>query len=175
MQKVSLFIPCIVDQWLPHIGISTAALVKKMGCSPYFRREQTCCGQFLYNAGKPERARKLARRFIEIFGQDEVIVSPSASCVHMVRKIYPLLFEGMPAWRRRAESLAGRVFELCEFMVDQMAVTDVGARFAGKAAFHESCSHLYGLGISRQPRRLLEEVDGMELAAMEGADIFSPP
>ncbi len=171
MQEVSLFIPCIVDQWLPHIGISTAALLQKAGCSPFFRMEQTCCGQFLYNAGQPERARKLARRFIEIFEQDEVIVSPSASCVHMVRKNYPLLFEGMPEWRRRAESLAGRVFELCEFMVDRMEVTDLGARFAGKAAFHESCSHLYGLGISGQPRLLLEAVEGLELAAMEGADI----
>ena len=171
MKPVSLFIPCIVDQWLPHIGLAAADLLERIGCRAFYRQEQTCCGQVLYNGGHVQEARKLARRFIEIFENDAVIVCPSASCVHMVRRHYPALFEGAPAWRRRAEDLALRVFELCEFMVDHMHVTDVGARYSGKAAFHESCSHLYGLGISDQPRRLLTGVAGLEIAEMAGSDI----
>jgi L-lactate dehydrogenase complex protein LldE len=145
MQPVSLFIPCIVDQWLPHIGTATAALLRRVGCRPFFRQEQTCCGQVVYNAGRMNAARKMARRFIGIF-------------------------EHEPAWQQRALDLGSRVFELSEFLVDRMQVTDVGARFAGRAAYHESCSLLYGLGISRQPRRLLEGVEGLELVAMEGAE-----
>lgn len=170
MKNVSLFIPCIVDQWLPDIGTAMVRLLEHVGCRPFFRPEQTCCGQVLYNSGHAKPARKLARRFIELFGKDEVIVSPSASCVHMVKKNYPQLFDGAPDWQRRAREVGGRVFELCEFLVDQMGVTDVGARFSGRVAYHESCSHLYGLNISEQPKRLLQAVEGLEPAAMEGAD-----
>ena len=171
MKPVSLFIPCIVDQWAPRVGMATAELLRHIGCSPFYRPEQTCCGQVLYNSGRVSAARKLARRFIRIFENDAAVVSPSASCVHMVRRHYPVLFEDSPAWRRRAESLADRVFELCEFLVDHLAAPDVGARFFGRAAYHESCSHLYGLNISDPPKRLLAAVEGLEVVDMAGADI----
>jgi len=171
MKAVSLFIPCIVDQWLPSIGMAAADLLRRIGCRPYFRRQQTCCGQVLYNSGHTNAARKLARRFIVIFEADELIVSPSASCVHMVKSHYPVLFADDPFWRRRAESLGARVFELSEFMVDHMGATDVGARFEGFVAFHESCSHLRGLGLSDQPKALLDGVSGLTRVSMEGPDI----
>lgn len=171
MKDVSLFIPCIVDQWLPEIGVATVDILRHIGCRPFFRREQTCCGQVLYNSGQANPAKKLAKRFIRIFENDETIVCPSASCVHMVRKNYPLLFEDEPQWQKRAQKVSGRVLEFCEFLVDYMKITDVGASFDGKATFHESCSHLHGLGLAGRPQRLLAGVKGLETVAMEGADV----
>jgi len=171
MREVSLFIPCIVDISLPHLGVATVSLLKHLDCRPFYHEEQTCCGQVLFNAGQVDAARQLARHFIEVFEHDGTIVSPSASCVHMVRKLYPRLFEAEPAWRRRAEDLAARVFELFEFIVDQLGVDDVGARYAGKVTYHESCSHLYGLGISEQPRRLIANVREAGFVEMTGADL----
>lgn len=171
MHQVSLFAPCIVDQWLPDIGRSVVTLLSRIGCRSFFHKDQTCCGQLLYNAGHESQARKLARRFIEIFENDPVIVCPSGSCVQMVRSHYPLLFVNEPEWKKRAEAVAARVFELSEFLVDQVRITDVGARFAGKAAYHESCSLLYGLGVSKQPKALLKGVRDLELVEMEGSDI----
>jgi len=51
MKPVSLFIPCIVDQWLPHVGLAAADLLEHIGCRPFYRQAQTCCGQVLYNEG----------------------------------------------------------------------------------------------------------------------------
>ncbi len=167
--KVSLFIPCIIDQWLPEVGVSTVKLLRHIGCEPYYHQMQTCCGQMLYNSGKFGAARKLARRFIEIFENDKVIICPSASCVHMVRINYPLLFENEPEWQSRANHLAKRVFELCEFIVDHQSITDIGAACDTKAAFHESCSYLK-LNISDQPKRLLRAVHGLDLISMKDAD-----
>jgi L-lactate dehydrogenase complex protein LldE len=167
---VSLFIPCIVDQWLPNIGVSTVELLRHIGCKPFYHDEQTCCGQMLYNSGQTDLARKLARRFIEIFEQDEAIVCPSASCVHMVRINYPILFESEPVWQRRANDLAKRFFELSEYIVDQKSINQLGAAFEGKVAFHESCSQLR-LRISDHAKRLLNGVEGIELLPMKGADV----
>jgi len=96
MQTVSLFIPCIVDVALPSIGEATVLLLRHLGLDPVYHREQTCCGQPAYNAGFRSEASRLAKHFIEIFENDDVIVSPSGSCLHTVKYHYPELFKSEP-------------------------------------------------------------------------------
>ena len=62
MREVSLFIPCIVDIPLPHLGVATVSLLKHLDCRPFYHEEQTCCGQVLFNAGQVDAARQLARQ-----------------------------------------------------------------------------------------------------------------
>jgi L-lactate dehydrogenase complex protein LldE len=171
MKPVSVFLPCIVGQWLPDIGRAAFKLLCRAGCSPFYHRDQTCCGQMLFNAEHDSQAKKLAMRLIETFENDPVIVCPSGSCVQMVRVNYQLLFANEPKWQSRVQSLAAKVFELSEFLVGQLGLTDLGAKFDGKVAYHESCSLLYGLGISEQSKALLKGVKSLELAHMQGADI----
>jgi tetratricopeptide (TPR) repeat protein len=40
------------------------------------------------------------KHFIEVFDRDEAVVSPSGSCVCMVKDHYPELLEDEPDWRR---------------------------------------------------------------------------
>ncbi|MBI5062449.1 MAG: (Fe-S)-binding protein, partial [Desulfatitalea sp.] len=171
MSRVSLFIPCIVDLVLPGIGESTAAIVRHLGQTPIYHQEQTCCGLMAFNSGFRDEARKLARHFIQVFEDDAVIVSPSGSCVNMVKNRYPELFADEPAWQRRALALAPRVFELSQFIVDHLGITDLGASFQATVAYHESCSALNGLGVSAQPKALLGAVRGTTLATLKGADV----
>ena len=81
MRKVSLFIPCTVDLFLPQIGVATYQLLQHLGIQTIYHSEQTCCGQPAINAGYTDEARKAAKHFIEVFGDDDAIVSPSGSCV----------------------------------------------------------------------------------------------
>lgn len=171
MPRVSLFIPCIVDLVLPGIGESTAAIVRHLGLTPSYHQQQTCCGLMAFNGGFRDEARRLARHFIEVFEADEAIVSPSGSCVNMVKNRYPELFPDEPAWQRRALALAPRVFELSQFIVDHLGVTDLRAARQAAVAFHESCSTLNGLGVSAQPKALLGAVRGTTLVAFKGADV----
>jgi len=89
VKKVSLFIPCIVDLFLPEIGEATVGVLWRLGLDPLYREAQTCCGQPAMNAGYRDQAKKAAKHFIDAFGDDEVIVSPSGSCVCMVKYHYP--------------------------------------------------------------------------------------
>jgi L-lactate dehydrogenase complex protein LldE len=171
MKRVSLFIPCTVDLLLPSIGESTVSLLRRLGCDPVYHQEQTCCGLFPFNSGFREEARRLARHFIGVFGDDELVVCPSGACVNMVRNRYPELLCDYPSWLSLAESLSTRLFELSEFMVDVLGVEDVGATYEGKVAYHESCNLLNGLGISDQPKTLIRKVRGTELVPMNGSDI----
>jgi L-lactate dehydrogenase complex protein LldE len=170
MKDVSLFIPCMVDLFLPHIGEATVDLLRRVGANPVYHRGQTCCGQPAMNSGYRNEAKKAAKHFIELFGDDEVIVSPSGSCVCMVKHHYPELLGDEPEWFRRAAELAPRVYELSQYLVDVLQVKDVGAAFEGKVAYHESCHVLRGLGVSTQPKALISAVKGTTLVSMNQDD-----
>jgi len=170
MKNVSLFIPCTVNLFLPHIGEATVTLLRRLGINPVYHEEQTCCGQPAINAGYQKEAQKAAKHFIKVFGDDEQVVSPSGSCVCTVKYHYPELFENEPEWRRRAEELAPRMFELSQYLVDVLNVEDVGASFAGKVTYHESCHILRGLGVSEQPKKLIKAVQGTQLVPLNAAE-----
>ncbi|MCX7982086.1 MAG: (Fe-S)-binding protein [Syntrophales bacterium] len=170
MSKVSLFIPCLVDMFAPSIGMATVAILERLGVETVYHDEQTCCGQPALNAGYGNYALEAARRFISIFGDDEVIVSPAGSCVYMIKRYYPELLEDDPLYPM-AVDLSSRVYELSQYLVDVLDITDVGAQYEGKVAYHESCHILRGLGISRQPKVLLSKVKGTEIVPLFAAEM----
>jgi L-lactate dehydrogenase complex protein LldE len=98
---------------------------------------QTCCGQPAFSGYRTE-ALQVAGHFLEVFRTAECIVSPSGSCVAMLRNFYPHLFAGHPK-HEEAKAISQRVFEFSEFLVRQLGVSDVDATFQRKAGFHNSC------------------------------------
>ncbi len=170
MKKVSLFIPCSVNHVLPETGEATYHLLKKTGVDIGYHEAQTCCGQILYNKGFKDEARDFAKHFIEVFEKDDYIVSPSGSCTCMVKHNYPELLSDDPEWMRRAVDVSKKIYELSEFIVDILGVKDTDASFNGKVAYHESCHVNRGLGVSAQPKALIEASKGTELVHMEYSD-----
>ncbi|MCU0562527.1 MAG: (Fe-S)-binding protein, partial [Desulfobacterales bacterium] len=77
------------------------AVLERLGLSLDCPEDHTCCGQPAFNSGYTREARAAARRFVEVFEGAGTIVSPSGSCVNMVRHHYPELFREEPAWRAR--------------------------------------------------------------------------
>lgn len=160
--KITLFVPCLVDQAAPETARATVRLLERLGHTVIFPRQQTCCGQALFNAGFRSEAKSLAERFLRVFADSEVIVAPSGSCVSMVVNHYgefDLPSSLVSIWN----NLRGRVFELCSFLVHYLKVEDVGAYYSHKVSCHNSCHSLRDLGIKEQPIKLLKAVDGLEL------------
>src|SRR5260370_17305637 len=87
--RVALFITCFNDTLFPNVGIATTHLLERLGHTVDFPEAQTCCGQMHYNTGYQREAIPLVRHFIDAFKGADVVVSPSASCVGMVREMYP--------------------------------------------------------------------------------------
>lgn len=166
----TLFIQCLVDGFCPEVGESMVRILDKLGVRLDCPPAQTCCGQPAFNAGYRKEARRAARHFIEVFEKAAWIVCPSGSCTHMVREYYPLLFENEPKWRQRAVRVSRKVFEFTEFVVDVLGVDELGARFAGRITYHDSCHLLRGLGVREQPRRLLRNIRGAEFVEMTASD-----
>lgn len=164
--QAALFVTCLADQVAPETGRAAVHLLEAAGCVVAFPAAQTCCGQPAYNSGYPGDARRVARHFIEVFEPYEAVVAPSGSCAAMVKRHYPHLFEGDKAWRERAEAVAGRTYELTQFLVDVLGRSDLGARAGARVTYHASCHLLRELGVSEPPRRLLEAA-GVEVVEMK--------
>lgn len=167
--QVQLLVTCLADQLTPQVGEATVRILEHLGHDVRFPEAQTCCGQPAFNDGFPADAAALAARTIEIFGDPAPVVVPSGSCATMLRHFYAGLFPPGP-WAERARALAARTFELSEFLVRVLGVTDVGARWQGRATYHDACHLLRELGIRDEPRRLLRQVAGLELVEMANAD-----
>ena len=153
--KVSLFITCFNDTLFPSTGRATVELLERLGCDVEFPEAQTCCGQMHGNSGYEDHGQALVGRLERVFSGAETIVSPSASCVAFVR-------EHLPA-------MEGRLFELTEFLVDRLGTEDVGASFPHRVTLHPTCHSLRLLRVGDRPRRLLEQVRGIELVDMDEA------
>ena len=172
-KEIAFFVTCLVDELFPEVGESSVACLESAGCRPDFPRAQTCCGQPAFNMGYREEARRLARRFIEIFEPYAAIVAPSGSCTSMVRVFYPELFEDQPEWQERARRLASRVYELTEFLAKEgfRSEKEGAPGVSKRVTYHDSCHLLRELGVCEQPRQLLQGVKGVELVDLPGANI----
>ncbi len=164
--KVQLFIPCFVDQLFPDVGMNMVKVLEKVGCTVSYNPKQTCCGQPAYNAGFMNEARVVSEKFIEDFSGDEMIVSPSGSCIGYVRGCFEEIFDNS-SYHNDAKKVTARSFELTEFLVNVMKVDYLGAELNGIATYHDACGALRECGIKSTPRQLLANVKGLELREMK--------
>ena len=176
--RASLFVTCIIDQLYPKVGESTVSLLSKIGVEVDFPSAQTCCGQPAFNSGFWSDAKPLARRTIDLLQTDEYIVVPSGSCASMMRVFYAELFHDEPHMQNRIASLASRTFELSEFIVNVLGITDLtpfsdydDSKPTRKITYHEGCHLRRELGARTQPRALLGSLPGIEIIEMEQSEV----
>ena len=168
-ETVQLFITCIMDTLYPQTGESVVRVLERAGVKVDFPSGQTCCGQPAFNGGIRSEARKMAIHTIKVFeATPGPVVVPSGSCAAMLRHSYLELFANDPQWLPKAKALAIRTYEFSEFLVDYLGAIDVGAHYTGKITYHSSCHLLREIGVDRQPRQLLQAVQGAEFVELPG-------
>jgi Fe-S oxidoreductase len=166
---VALFPGCMTDRLYPEQGEAIVATLRALGARIVFPAELHCCGLPANNSGDDANAKRMARQTIRALErvQSDAIVSGSASCVATLTQDYAHLFRNEPGWRRRAEALAARVMDFTSFL-DGVAKLPAGSLAADGAepavvTYHDSCQGLNALGLRAEPRRILQDVLGVEV------------
>ena len=170
--KVDLFITCLNDALFPQTGMAMARLLRRLGHEVRFNPAQTCCGQMHFNTGYQQEALPLIRKFVEDFRDAEVIVAPSGSCVAFVRDLYPKAAEwaGDEGLLRDVLDLGQRTYELSEFLVRVLGVTDVGAYYPHRVTYHPTCHAARLLRVGDAPLQLLSQVRGLTLVDLPASE-----
>jgi L-lactate dehydrogenase complex protein LldE len=170
--RVALMVTCVNDAMFPDTGRAVVTLLRRLGVDVDFPEAQTCCAQPMVNTGYLDEAVPVVRTFVEAFEGYDAVVTPSGSCAGSARHQHSVVARrsGDRALQERVATLAPRVFELSEFLVDELGVTDVGAYFPHRVTYHPTCHSLRMLLVGDRPRRLLESVRGLSLVDLPDAE-----
>jgi L-lactate dehydrogenase complex protein LldE len=170
--RVALMVTCVNDALYPGTGRAVVEVLTRLGVDVDFPDAQTCCGQPMVNTGYLDEAVPVVRTFVSAFEGYDAVVTPSGSCAGSARHQHRLVAErsGDRALVAAVGELGPRVYELSEFLVDVLGVTDVGASFPHRVTYHPTCHSLRLLGVGDRPRRLLEGVRGLTLVDLPAAE-----
>ena len=177
--RVQFFPTCLVELLRPDVGTSALAVLREAGHDPEVPTGATCCGQPAYNAGYGAEARRVARRTLRAFGDDDrACVVASGSCATMMSHHWPELFEGTPD-EPAARRAASRAVELTAFLTgaggDGSTGEPAGAGGNGDrwpvnaVVVHDSCHALRELGADTTVRRALSDAGHVTVDA-DGAE-----
>jgi L-lactate dehydrogenase complex protein LldE len=167
--RVALMVTCLGDVFFPEVGVSIVRLLRRLGATVEFPPGQTCCGLPLFNSGYHTEARAVAARTVALFRDADNVVVPSGSCAWMVKHEYPGLMQD-PALKKDALRLAGRTYELSQFLVNVLGRRGFRATVGGRVTYHDSCHLLRGLHEAESPREILRNLEGVEFVELPGAD-----
>jgi L-lactate dehydrogenase complex protein LldE len=170
--KVALFATCVVDTMVPQVAMATARLLERLGHEVVVPPGQSCCGQMHVNTGYRREAVPIVANHVKAFAGAEAIVAPSGSCVASIHHQQAMLARraGEHALADDAAALADRTYELSQFLVDVLGVTDVGAYYPHRVTYHPTCHSLRMLHVGDRPLQLLRAVRGLTLLELPAAE-----
>jgi L-lactate dehydrogenase complex protein LldE len=170
--RVALFATCLVDTVAPQVARATAVLLERLGHQVVVPPGQACCGQMHVNTGYRREAVPIIANHVRAFAGAEAVVAPSGSCVASIhhQQAAVLRRAGRTALADEAAALAARTYELSQFLVDVLGVTDVGAYYPHRVTYHPTCHSLRLLRVGNRPLALLRAVRGLELVELPGAE-----
>lgn len=168
--RAQLFHTCLINEFAPPTGFAVVRVLERLGYTVEVPLRQTCCGQPAFNGGFHEEARVAARHTIEVLEATEgPIVIPSGSCGDMVTHQFAVLFEADATWKPRAAAIAARCREFSAFVAQHLDRLP-GLTLHASVAYHPSCHLLRGLGIDREPRAVINAIDGVQIKAIAADD-----
>lgn len=163
--KVGLFVPCRVDGFQPEVAWSAVHILREAGVDIDYPLEQLCCGREFYQLGYKADARQQAERFVHTFSDYDYVVSCGSACVNYLRQRLPELCADMPC-AAQAVRLAGRVYELCEFLCRTLSYRPRLLRYNHTVAFFSHCTSPRGAEYGAVAD-FLSQVEGLRLVPMQ--------
>lgn len=153
---------CLIDLLYPQAGIAAMNLIKAAGINVIYPKLQSCCGQPAFNSGYRSEALIVARSQMVCFPKNIPIVIPSGSCAGMIKHHWPELFAG-EADEQQALSIASRVFELSEFLVDIVKIKLADSGPPTTVAIHTSCAARREMGVAEKIESLVAQLANVEV------------
>jgi glycolate oxidase iron-sulfur subunit len=165
----AFFAGCVMSTALAEVDRATIRVLQRAGFGVLDPSRQGCCGALHAHGGDLPRALELARANIAAFeGTEGPIVVNSAGCGAML-KDYAHHLRHDPRWADRARAFSERVRDLSEVIAPGALPLRRGLH--QKVVYQDACHLLHAQRISRQPRDLLRQVDGLALVEIAEAGL----
>jgi len=170
-RRVGLLLGCVQREFFPQVNAATARVLAAEGCEVIAPQAQPCCGALPVHAGEEAAAVELAKRMIDAFERAnvETIVTNAAGCGSNVKE-YGHLLRDDPEYADRAKQFAAKCKDISEFL-GELEPHARRSPLRLRAAYHDSCHLQHAQGVRSQPRALLANIPGLDLAEIPEAAI----
>jgi glycolate oxidase iron-sulfur subunit len=165
--RVAMLPGCVQRVYFPEVNQATLRVLAAEGCEVVVPPELGCCGALSLHAGRDGEARRFARAAIaalEQTGADAIVVN-AAGCGSSMTE-WGHLFDGDPAWAKRAQAIAAKVKDVSELLAGQPAVAERHP-VRLRVAYHDACHLAHAQRIRAEPRALLSAIPGLELVELD--------
>ena len=171
---VAFYPGCVIDYIYPQIGEAVVGVLTKLGWQVRLPRDQGCCGIPALMKGDVETARVLARYNVNIadFESADYVIAACPTCAVALKEEFGRLLKPGTPDAERAARLASKIHDFAEFLINIAQVT--GGNFRkpesqDRVTYHDPCHAKHSLGISAEPRKVLE-LAGYEVVEMPESD-----
>lgn len=167
--RVGLFAGCAQDFIYPEQLEAAVRVLTAKGCAVEFPMEQNCCGLPLQMMGERKASENVAQQNVKAFDPTryDYIVTLCASCAAHMKHAYPRMFADTPA-SVEMQTHADRVTDFSSFVRDVLRLKEEDFDKSDRGvAYHSPCHLCRGMGVTEQPRSLINMAAEYKPAAEE--------
>ena len=170
-KRVGLLLGCVQRVFFGQVNQATARVLSAEGCEVVVPQAQACCGALAEHAGEEQDAMAAARRLIDAFeGADvETIVVNAAGCGSAMKR-YGHLLRNDPAYASRAKAFAAKCRDISEVLAE-LEPRALRGPVSLRVAYHDACHLQHAQGVRAQPRRLLQQIPGIDVREIAESEI----
>ncbi len=176
-QKAVFYSGCLIDFAYPQVGEAVTEVLNRAGIEVVFPEGQTCCGAPARYAGAVEVAAKNAQDNIQALLESpaDYVVSACPTCTVALKESFAqdLKAQGLTDWLDKAQALAAKTWDfssLVKHLKDQGRLSLPAGQGGEAFTYHDSCHLKRTLGVSQEPRELLDQA-GYRLTEMFESDM----
>jgi glycolate oxidase iron-sulfur subunit len=170
-RRVAFFTGCLMETMFMETNNATMKLLQITGCEIVIPPAQTCCGALHAHSGEKNKAKELAKRNIEAFEQSNVdyIITNAGGCGAFLME-YDHLLKEESHWAERAKAFTAKIKDISAILVE-LEFHKKGLRLPEQIVTYQDSCHLRNvMKTAKEPRLLLQSIEGVEFREMKDAD-----
>lgn len=168
--SVGFFLGCAQSLMFAEESAATVRVLTRNRCTVITPRDVKCCGMPAIGYGHRETAQEMARHNIALFERSgvETIITDCATCGSTLKE-YGELLDDDPEWAERAAAFSHKVRDISEFLIE-IPLEKPQGRLETRITYHDPCHLRRAQGVWKQPRALIQMIEGVEFVELEEAD-----
>jgi glycolate oxidase iron-sulfur subunit len=162
--RVGMLSGCVQQIFFSRVNAATARVLAAEGCEVITPKNQSCCGALMFHSGLEGQAAAMARSIIAQFEQANVdVIAINAAGCGSTMKEYGHMLRDDPQWRDRAQAFSAKCKDITEILCELPPVAHRNP-LPMRIAYHDACHLRHAQGIYEQPRQLLANIPGLDVA-----------
>ena len=172
----AIFVGCLIDKIFPNVADASLKVLDYHGVGVYLPEGQGCCGIPALSSGDLETFNRLLRHSIDLFSgsKADYLITACATCTSTIKEIWPVMAASEDtAFREQVETLANRTMDINQLLVEKVVLKNPAPEKADAhtlVTYHDPCHLKKSLGVTSEPRQLIQAAHGYRLVEMLESD-----